>query len=107
MDNKKFGLVVQRQIKFSLQLLSTKGHEYAEKNPDRLIAFRRAAILQKCSPESALFGMLAKHLVSVADLCDRPPEDDGAVAKWSEKITDSINYLLLLRALVAERYGEV
>ena len=107
MNNKKFGIVVARQIKFSLQLLTAKGNEYAEKNPDRLIAFRRAATLQKCTPEAALFGMLAKHLVSVADLCDNPPEGDDAVAKWTEKITDSINYLLLLRGLVAERYGEL
>ena len=44
--------------------------------------------------------MLAKHIVSVSDMCT-----DGKKYKrdrWIEKITDSINYLLILRAVVEE-----
>jgi hypothetical protein len=49
--------------------------------------------------------MLAKHVVSVYDMC----MSDGkfGIEKWTEKVTDSINYLLLLMAAVWEEdYGE-
>lgn len=45
--------------------------------------------------------MLAKHIVSLYDMCFA----DNAVFRpeeWDEKITDSINYLVLLRAIVKE-----
>lgn len=45
--------------------------------------------------------MLAKHIVSVYDMCLTGSEHYGADA-WDEKITDSINYLILLRAIVKE-----
>lgn len=54
--------------------------------------------------EAALMGMLSKHLISVSDMCT----DDRVYPKeqWDEKITDSINYLLILRALVEEEMNE-
>lgn len=45
--------------------------------------------------------MLAKHIVSLYDMCF----DDGAsydISTWDEKITDSLNYLFLLKAIVKE-----
>ena len=48
-------------------------------------------------------GMMAKHTVSVYDLAN--DVDKGAdipLEMWDEKIGDSINYLLLLNALVRE-----
>lgn len=52
-----------------------------------------------CTPKQALLGMLSKHLISVSDMCV-----SGSYSKqlWTEKITDSINYLLLLKAMVEE-----
>jgi hypothetical protein len=51
--------------------------------------------------------MLAKHLVSLADMCKgityRPDYQPQEV--WEEKLTDAHNYLFLLEALVKERYG--
>ena len=44
--------------------------------------------------------MLAKHLVSIADMVGA--RKDYPQETWDEKITDSINYLLILRAVVAE-----
>lgn len=82
-------------------LLTRKTKEYTGDNADRLSAFKAAAALQSCTPERALAGMLAKHIVSLYDMCYaentvfRPEE-------WDEKITDSINYLVLLRAIVKE-----
>ena len=56
------------------------------------------------TPKAALMGMLSKHLISVSDMCT----DDRVCPKeqWDEKITDSINYLLILRALVEEEMNE-
>ena len=64
-------------------------------------AFKAAAALQHCTPEQALAGMLAKHIVSLYDMCF----DDGThydISTWDEKITDSLNYLFLLKAIVKE-----
>lgn len=52
------------------------------------------------TPKAALFGMLSKHLVSVSDMCTDGQTYD--IDRWNEKITDSICYLILLRAIVEE-----
>lgn len=44
--------------------------------------------------------MLSKHLVSISDMCVDGRE--YSVERWTEKITDSINYLLILRAMIEE-----
>ena len=93
-----FNKVVKEQLLVCEHLLTGKGHEYApdavdESNIDRL------AIIDG-TPKEALLGMLTKHLVSISDMCT-----DGrsySLDRWTEKITDSINYLLLLKALVEE-----
>lgn len=81
--------------------LKKKKKEYTGDSQDRLIAFKVAAAMQGCKPERALAGMMAKHIVSLYDMCyaDRETFD---VATWDEKITDSLNYLFLLRAVVEE-----
>lgn len=68
---------------------------------DRLGAFKAAAALQRTTPERALAGMLAKHIVSLYDMCFA---DDIFYEEkvWDEKITDSLNYLFLLKAVVKE-----
>ena len=67
---------------------------------DRLGHFKKAATLMNTTPKAALLGMFSKHIISVSDMCmDDQPQP---VEKWNEKITDSINYLLILRALVEE-----
>ena len=94
-----FNTVVKNQMEKCLHLLVVKGAEYV-KTGDRLAAFKKAGVLQDETPKQALLGMLAKHLVSIADMC---VHDGGEpVARWEEKITDSLNYLLILRALVEE-----
>jgi hypothetical protein len=44
-------------------------------------------------------GMLSKHLISVSDMC--MDEQQYSKEQWDEKITDSINYFLILCAIVA------
>lgn len=114
-----FNTVVQEQVAFCLNTLTGKGTEYApdavkeplplnaqteDASADRLNHFKKAAAIMNTTPKVALLGMLSKHIVSVSDMCT-----DGRkypVEKWTEKITDSINYLLILRAIVEEEQHE-
>lgn len=84
-------------------LLLIKSEEYTPDEDDRLAAFKQAAALERTTPERALFGMLAKHLISVQNMCDTKIRD-YTKERWQEKITDSINYLLLLKGLVDEEF---
>lgn len=52
----------------------------------------------------ALMGMLSKHLISVSDMC--MDEQQYSKEQWDEKITDSINYFLILCAIVEEELNE-
>lgn len=97
----RFNKVVKDQLEYSASLLVTKGDEYV-KSPDRLAAFKKAAALQNETSAQALLGMLAKHIVSISDMC--VANSDEPLERWIEKITDSINYLILLRALIEEDF---
>lgn len=101
MTDKQFDKVVDEQLKKCNSVLFAKACEYA--TADRLHNFKVAAGLQNCTPEQALGGMMAKHTVSVYDMIRDGRQHN--LELWDEKITDSINYLLLLRALVEERHG--
>ena len=94
-----FNKVVDEQLTTCKNVLCSKANEYATE--DRLHNFKQAAHIQKTSPTKALAGMMAKHTVSIYDMIESGREYTGAM--WDEKITDSINYLLLLKALVYDQ----
>jgi hypothetical protein len=101
MNNNEFNKIVQEMVTKCMDTLCKKGAEYGAE--DRLHSFKVAAGIEGTTPIQALAGMMAKHTVSVFDMCrecragaDYPP------AMWDEKIGDHINYLLLLWALVRE-----
>ena len=93
--------VFDGQVALCREILQKKTKEYTGDDTDRLGAFKAAAVLQHTTPERALAGMLAKHIVSLYDMCfaDGVSFDAGT---WDEKITDSLNYLFLLKAIVKE-----
>lgn len=101
MTTKRFDEVLDALVERCYATLTAKSSEYATE--DRLHNFKIAAELQNCTPITALAGMMAKHTVSVYDLIQKHEVGD-AVAKelWDEKIGDSINYLILLSALIEE-----
>lgn len=102
MTTEKFNNIINWQIEHCRAILCNKAKEYA--TSDRLHNFKAAASLQGNTPIQALHGMMCKHTVSVADMCmsgETYPQE-----LWDEKITDSINYLLLLAALVWEENNE-
>lgn len=57
-------------------LMARKSEEYSP-GADRLENFKEAGALQGVSPEEALFGMLAKHLVSLAQMCRAVTQSAG------------------------------
>ena len=101
MRTEQFENVINNRIETCKSVLCSKAEEYA--TDDRLHNFKVAGKLQKCTPVKALGGMMSKHTVSVYDLID-DYEQGKAISKemWTEKIGDSINYLLLLTAMLEE-----
>lgn len=102
MDTELFNQIFEYQMGKVEKVLVQKGDEYATE--DRLHNFRVAANLQGVSLKQALAGMMAKHTTSVYDMC--ASEDEFDLEKWDEKITDHINYLFLLAAVVRDERPE-
>ena len=105
MKSERFKEVLDYTIDKCVNTLSFKAVECATE--DRLHNFKVAAEIQNCTPITALAGMMAKHTVSVYDLIKK--QENGFVVSremWDEKIGDSINYLILLSALVQEKFDE-
>ena len=104
MTQEEFNDVFETQMKKCSDILAHKKKEYTGDNTDRLSAFKMAAALQNCDPKAALAGMMSKHVVSIYDMC-YSNLFHFELEQWDEKITDSINYLILLKALVEEEHG--
>lgn len=99
MNSKVFIQVMNDQIAICEGMLGHKAAEYAT-DDERLHNFKVAATLQGVTPRQALAGFMAKHTVSIYDLC--AAKDAADLEVWTEKITDHMNYLILLKALVVE-----
>lgn len=99
MNTIKLMKIVSEQCDFCKKILELKGSEYSH-DLDRLVMFKTASKLQDITPEQALVAMMAKHTVSLYSMVQS--KKIFSQQKWDEKITDHINYLLLLRACVEE-----
>jgi len=99
MNSEWFEKVIKEQIKTCEDVLIGKAKEYAT-DDDRLHNFKNAAGMMSCDPKEALAGMMAKHTISIYDMCRS--DKVYPIELWNEKITDHINYLLLLKAVVEE-----
>lgn len=105
MDTNKFSEAITNQVTRCMDLLLVKSKEYDDnKSIDRLNHFKVAAAFMEVPQETALLGMLSKHLASIGKMCMAPK--GHSLATWDEKITDSINYLLILSAMVRENEDE-
>lgn len=98
--------VFDEQVRLCADTLKRKTKEYTGDDPDRLGAFKAAAALQHTTPQRALAGMLAKHIVSLYDMCFAE-ETIYPMDTWDEKITDSLNYIfprtsMAVKGLVCE-----
>ena len=98
MTCEKFNKIVDEQFSYCNELLGVKNKEY-KGEIDRLHTFEVAASLQGVDKKQALAGIMVKHTVSIYDMCK---SGEYSLEKWTEKITDHINYLLLLKAMITE-----
>jgi hypothetical protein len=98
MNEKEFDAILENRINAIRDTLSRKAKEYS--HGDRLYNFKRAAEILVTTPEKALAGMLAKHLVSVLDLIEG--KLSATTDLVDEKIGDTINYLIILESMMKE-----
>lgn len=94
-----FDLILDHQINTCINVLQSKAEQYAS-DSDRLFNFKLAAKLQDTTLTKALAGMMAKHTVSIYEMISSGERYSHEL--WLEKITDNINYLILLRAVLGE-----
>lgn len=103
MKSTDFEILLNARWKKSVKTLADKGNEYSS-DVDRLHNFKAAGRKRNMTPENALMGIKVKQDVSVDDIVKNL--DKGILpsrALMDEKIGDSINYLVLLEALIIER----
>jgi hypothetical protein len=99
MTSEQFESILDKRVASIKTTLSQKAKEYAI--GDRLYNFKRAAELLRTTPQKALLGMLSKHLISVLDLIEGSlPSIESTI---DEKIGDTINYFILLEAVLKEQ----
>jgi hypothetical protein len=118
MRHAEFDKLLKEILERTTTVLSTKSDEYST-DSDKLHNFKRAGAMLNCTPEKALIGMWTKHIISILDIVDTIDKESSehnhmfvtkpysvTVKKVEEKIGDAINYLILLEALIKERYEE-
>ena len=101
MTTDELKVVFEEQVQRCREVLLQKGKEYTPDEADRFSSFKTAASLQHTSPANALLGMLSKHIVSLFDMGYVGTERYD-MAVWNEKITDALNYLFILSAIIKE-----
>lgn len=100
MNSEQFSQVFDHQMKMCSEVLFNKATEYAT-DDDRMHNFNTAAKLTGETPVQALAGFMVKHTISIYDMVAEDP-NSFSEGTWDEKITDHINYLILLQALLLE-----
>lgn len=111
MQREDFDSFLEERFDHIRGVLASKGAEYVpedlvEEEQSRFHNFYIAAAFNSETPERALWGMLTKHLVSLSDMV-QSESTDTPLYIWEEKITDAVNYLLLLHAMVEWHSGGV
>lgn len=102
MNNKQFTTCLEDRIDLIKGVLDNKSKEYSH-DGDRLYNFKEGAVLCGSTPKLYLLNLMTKHLQCVKDLCHERLDNNAHLV--SEKIGDSINYLILLEALMSEERG--
>jgi hypothetical protein len=97
-DAVRFGDILDAQVKRVRDVLVAKRDEYA--NEDVLANFKKSANLRGVTPPQAVSGMMVKHTVSIYDMVESGKT--FTLDQWDEKITDHLNYLILLRATLVD-----
>lgn len=100
MNQTDFTALVDATFKSCHQLLVVKGGEYAGSD-DRLANFKRGAALVGVDPLAVAFIYASKHYDSIASYVRDPSRASSEPIEG--RFDDLINYMLLMKAIVAER----
>ena len=95
-----FNAAIEAQLDRCKSILVQKQGEYAP-SVDKLHNFHNAASLQGVTTMQACGGFMAKHIISIFDMISMA-DAEIHIDTWNEKITDAINYLLILRAIIED-----
>ena len=100
MQSELFNKVIEASIDRSMSVLVKKNASYAGEDVDRLAGVKHSADILKTTNKKAIAGMMSKHTSSIYGMLDSGEFFDRDI--WNEKISDHINYLLLLEAVIHE-----
>lgn len=95
--------IINTQIEKCQNMLTAKRAEYAN-DESPVINFTRTKQLRSYNTSvNALASHMDKHTISIYDMIEAHEKGIRfSKEKWDEKITDHINYLLLLQVLLQE-----
>jgi hypothetical protein len=99
LTNEMFDDLVDQQIAACREMLTAKGIDYTDGN-DRLYNFKVVGSMVGAAPELVWAIYWLKHVFAIAAFCGRERLESEPI---EGRITDALNYLYLLRALVEER----
>ncbi len=100
--NELLNYIVEERVK---KVMCSKSTEYTRGN-DKLYNFKRSAEVDGITSVEALRGMDLKHRTSISDMLDDLNKGKTFPRElWEEKLTDHINYMILLWALLSEVEG--
>ena len=96
--------LIEERIQTCKRVLLKKSEEYSSES-DRMRNFNTAGRMLGMPPYRVAFMYMMKHFESVYEIVvnDRP----ATPSVWEEKITDLINYLLLIDAMWRNMYGNI
>lgn len=96
MKQKDFESLVNHRLEKCKEILGIKGVVYASKS-NRLKNFYDGASFNECTPKQYAQMLVTKHLVAIKDhIVNNQSMSEDFI---EEKITDVINYMLLIEAI--------
>lgn len=100
MTQEEYEVFVKKQVDYCLDLLFNRNAMYnnPEQQVDRMRNFRSTAYLLHTDPITAAGSMASKHIAHLYDLISDGQDHPEDV--WREPISDCINYLLIISALM-------
>ncbi|MEA1998187.1 MAG: hypothetical protein U9N61_02525 [Euryarchaeota archaeon] len=99
MKHDDFSILVCKRNEVSKETLDFKSAVYSS-DEDRLSNFKSTGAMKNETPQKALWGMVAKHIIAIQDMID---SGETPTPKWvDEYLGDAHNYLFLLEAIWRE-----
>jgi len=99
MTAKEFESLVNKRFQYCKEVLINKGNDYAPDTKDRLSNFREIAKRTVLNPLDIWTVLFEKHILSIETYMSKRNLESESI---EDRITDTINYLLLGEALILE-----